>query len=63
MTTVPEPDPIPAGRAGAASWAGQRERSNRGALRLMAVSPDAAIGAPEEPATTPTPARQQVALR
>lgn len=36
MTTVPEPDPIPAGRAGAASWAGQRERSNRGALRLMA---------------------------
>ncbi len=34
-----------------------------GALRLMAVSPDAAIGAPEEPATTPTPARQQVALR
>jgi cell division protein FtsI (penicillin-binding protein 3) len=33
-----------------------------GALRLMAVAPDAAIDAPDD-ATTPTPARQQVALR
>lgn len=34
-----------------------------GALRLMAVAPDAAIGAPDEEPVTPSPARQQVALR
>ena len=34
-----------------------------GALRLMAVAPDAAIGAPDEVPSMPSPARQQVALR
>lgn len=34
-----------------------------GALRLMAVAPDAAIGAPDEVPGRPSPARQQVALR
>ena len=34
-----------------------------GALRLMAVAPDAAIGAPDEAPPMPSPARQQVALR
>ena len=34
-----------------------------GALRLMAVAPDAAIGAPDGAPPTPAPARQQVALR
>ncbi len=34
-----------------------------GALRLLAVAPDAAIGAPDEEASPPEPARQQVALR
>ena len=34
-----------------------------GALRLLAVAPDAAIGAPDGESAPPAPARQQVALR